>query len=381
MLLPKGANPLGLTPLEVASGRPLGGASLELPEPDPGGPRAALERRLRQELARGRCVVALSGGRDSSVVLAVAAAVARREGLALPAAVSLSFPGRFGDEAEWQELVVRAAAIDDWERVEVGEELDLVGPLAAAALRRHGLLFPPHAHLYAPVLERARGGTVLTGIGGDNAVDGWRFQRLAQAARGRRRPTREDSRSLALWMAPHRLRRRLLARGSRAAPSWLTDEARRWWLGQHAEAEAGWPRRWPAAVALATGGRRLAVAQAGLDLLAAAAGARIAHPLLDPAWLAAIAASGSAAGPGGRERLWPRLFADVLPVPLAARAVKAVYDGVYFTGPSRRFTEAWDGRGLHGGVVDPGRLRATWRDPWRAHLPGTLQQALWLARL
>jgi asparagine synthase (glutamine-hydrolysing) len=325
-------------------------------------------------------VVALSGGRDSAAVLAVAAAVARREGLDQPAAVSLAFPGRYGDESEWQELAVRAAGIEDWERIEIREELDLVGPLATSVLRRHGLLFPAHAHLYAPILERAHGGTVLTGIGGDNAAEGWRFQRLAEALRGRRRPTVEDVRSALLWAAPRPLRRAALARGSGAAPPWLTDAAKRAHLAARAEAEAAWPRRWPDAVAMATGGRRLALAQAGLARLAAGAGADIVHPLLDGAWLSELADVAPPLGFGGRERLWPRLFADVLPVPLLRRREKAVYDGVYFTGPSRRFAAEWDGGGLTGAMVDADRLRATWRDPWRGHHPAVLQQALWLSR-
>jgi hypothetical protein len=47
-------------------------------------PLEALEQRLMPALCRPPCLVASSGGRDSSAVLAVTASVARREGLSLP---------------------------------------------------------------------------------------------------------------------------------------------------------------------------------------------------------------------------------------------------------------------------------------------------------
>jgi asparagine synthase (glutamine-hydrolysing) len=374
-------NPLGLTPLEIASGRPFDGEPLALPADERGkGPREALERRLRDELARGRCVVALSGGRDSSAVLALAAEVARREGLAPPAAVSLSFPGLPTDESVWQEQVVRAAGVDEWERVAIADELDFVGPVAGPLLRRLGLLYPAHAHLYAPILERARGGTVLTGIGGDEAVEAWRFERLAAALRGQRRPDRADARSLALWALPRPLRRAALLRLSHERLPWLSDEGRLAYRAARAASQAAAPRLWPASVALSAGRRGVALTQAALDRLAEALGARIAHPLLDPDWLAALSASGGTLGPGGRERLWPRLFGGLLPGLALRRPDKADYHGVYFAGPSREFAENWDGTGLSGGLVDPERLRATWRSEWWCHTPGLLQQALWLAR-
>jgi hypothetical protein len=374
-------NPLGLTALELASCAPVGGAPRQLPPAPPvGRPRAALEKRLAAELSRGRCVVALSGGRDSAALLALAAEVARREGLTPPAAVSFSFPGRYGDERPWQELTVRGIGVDDWERIEVGEELDFLGPHATRVMQRQGLPFPPHAHLFLPILERARPGTVLTGMGGDAAVEGWRFQRLAEALRGRRRPGVEDVRSAALWAAPRTLRRLALARGSGAAPGWLSSAGRAAHLEARAEAESAWPRRWPASVPIATGGRRLALVEAGLARLAAATGSRIAHPLLDGDWLAALAATAPALGPGNREQLWPRLFPGLLPEALLHRRDKAVYDGVYFTGASRAFAEAWDGGGVTGELVDAARLRATWRDPWRGQRAATLMQALWVER-
>ena len=131
-------------------------------------PLAALERACLPALRRGRCCVSFSGGRDSSIVLAAATRVARREGLALPTPVTNRFPHAGPtDESEWQELVVRHLGLDDWLRIDHTDALDIVGPVARQVLERHGLLWPFNAHFHVPLLEAAEGGALLTGIGGD----------------------------------------------------------------------------------------------------------------------------------------------------------------------------------------------------------------------
>ena len=72
-----------LTPIELATGVVFGVNPLRLPAATTTPPQA-LEAAVRPALQRGRCFVSFSGGRDSSPVLAAAAAVARREGLAAP---------------------------------------------------------------------------------------------------------------------------------------------------------------------------------------------------------------------------------------------------------------------------------------------------------
>src|ERR1700749_707865 len=54
--------------------------------------REALESVIRPALERSPCLVSFSGGRDSSAVLAAAAALARREGLPLPIPATIVFP-------------------------------------------------------------------------------------------------------------------------------------------------------------------------------------------------------------------------------------------------------------------------------------------------
>jgi hypothetical protein len=128
-----------LTPLEIAVGFvlapgepvPLAAGSVE--------PLAALEAAILPSLVRAPCLVSFSGGRDSSVVLAAATRVARRHGLDDPVPATIRAPAApHADEAAWQERVVRHLGIDDWLRSDFGDELDAVGTIARAALRRHG---------------------------------------------------------------------------------------------------------------------------------------------------------------------------------------------------------------------------------------------------
>ena len=184
-----GLRPYELTPLEVASGLVFG---LAPPRPLPteiaGEPIDAFERAILPALQRPPCVVSFSGGRDSSAALAVAVRVARREGLPLPIPSTNRFPAvKDSHESDWQERVVAHLGIDDWLRPEFTDELDCVGPIATSVLRRYGLLWPFNAHFHVPHLEAAAGGSLLTGIGGDEILSSssWaRSERSFPAARG-----------------------------------------------------------------------------------------------------------------------------------------------------------------------------------------------------
>ena len=106
-------------------------------------PGAALRAALLTALRRPPCLVAFSGGRDSSLLLAVAAELAGQAGLRAPVAFTLRYPGDpAAAECGWQELVMRhlraRGLAVEWERRAIRDELDLIGPLAAPVLRGHG---------------------------------------------------------------------------------------------------------------------------------------------------------------------------------------------------------------------------------------------------
>ena len=159
-----------MTPTEIAWGYLVGytGSLPPASEGAPTEPRLTLERVIRRS-STPPCGVAFSGGRDSSAVLAVATHVARRDGLPDPVPITRVFPeAPATDETEWQELVVRHLGLRDWIRLQLTDELDLLGPLATPRLREHGVLWPPTLHGDIPLLEPvAQGGSLIDGEGGD----------------------------------------------------------------------------------------------------------------------------------------------------------------------------------------------------------------------
>jgi hypothetical protein len=125
-----------MSPEEITWGYLVGNdGTLPAPTEPPPTPRAALEEALLPLVTRPPCGVAFSGGRDSSLVLAIATRLARMHGVPDPVPITRRFPTvAAADETDWQELVVRHLGLREWERIEFHDELDIVGPLA----QRHG---------------------------------------------------------------------------------------------------------------------------------------------------------------------------------------------------------------------------------------------------
>lgn len=379
------ADPWSLTPLEIASGFPIGPTTRPSRRPPvPGGatsPLAALERAVRSGLARPPCLVSFSGGRDSSAVLAVATAVARREGLPLPVPVTLRFPeSAEADEAAWQTRVVGHLGLPDWVRLDLHDELDLVGPVATALLRRHGLIWPPNSHFHAPVLERAAGGSVLTGIDGDGLFGCWRWERAAAVLDRRVRPTPRDLLRVGLALSPPLLRRLHDRRGSPPALPWLTPEARHSLFGAWAEAGATEPLLWARRVRWWAGQRSVRMVLRSFELMAGDAGVQAVHPLADPDFLAALARAGGRFGPGDRTAVMRWLFGSLLPDDVLARPTKAILNHPFWNRHSRAFVATWTGEGVDTSLVDRDALRRHWSSQAPHACSSTLLQSAWLSR-
>ncbi len=144
------ANASGLTRLEVITGWTTG---IDTRAPDIASieprshPVPALERALLPAVARSPCYVAFSGGRDSSVLLALATRVARREGLDDPIPLTMRFRDvPEGEESAWQVDVVEHLKLREWKVVEQAEDIDLIGAEWRSSLRANGLQWPPAAH-------------------------------------------------------------------------------------------------------------------------------------------------------------------------------------------------------------------------------------------
>ena len=350
-------------------------------------PRIALQNAVRPALLRPPCVVSFSGGRDSSAVLAVATEVARTEGLPLPVPVTLRFPGAADSvENQWQDLVVHHLGLPDWQRLEMAEEMDIVGPIARPVLLEHGVQWPFNSYFHVPIFELAAGGSVLTGVGGDELFSAGQWHRENLVLSGRRRPSPLDPVRIALALTPAFVRRRYLARriGPQRHPrTWLAPEALA--ASRRAQVESAtreslafsrsirrswWPRR-----------SRL-VGQASLDALAAHHDVRCVSPLCAPELLASFIHARGWRAFTNRSQAMADLVGDLLPADLTSRPTKAGFGEVFFTSTARRFAQTWDGTGLNTDVVDTPRLKDLWTDD--GDVPDArsfgLLQAAWVAK-
>ena len=134
---------------------------------------------------------AVLGRQRASTWLAVATRYARSHGHDDPIPITLHYPGLASHEQlELQERVIAQLGLGDWERVEPEEDLDLIGPVATAALRQTGPLWPPHAYVMAPLLEAARDGVFLLLTALEDFFTWWRWAPLVGVAAriGGRRP-------------------------------------------------------------------------------------------------------------------------------------------------------------------------------------------------
>ena len=342
-------------------------------------PREALEHVVRDALQRPPCVVSFSGGRDSSTVLALATFVARRDGLPEPIPATNCFPGvPSSHENDWQELVVRHLGLTEWVRLQFTDELDVIGPVASAVLRRHGLLAPFNSHFHVPLLEVAAGGALLTGIGGDELFEPTQRAVLARLLYARRLPRRRQLRALARDALPRSVRARIIA-GEPAfrSYSWLRPATR----AAIARAHAYWFAREPVSYAESVTGwwwpsRLLQCNLAAKRLIAADHDALIAHPFADPRVLVAYGASRGAPGPPGRTWALRELVGDLLPRNVIERSTKSSFDAAFWTGTARSFATGWTGSGVDPELVDPEALRREWaRSAPDGHSFALLQQA------
>ena len=233
----------GLTRLEVAASVVFGrGDEVHVGRTRAESPAAALEETLLEALSRPPCGVSFSGGRDSSLLLALAAGVARREQLPEPIPITARYPGiDEASEDEWQQQVIKHLQISDWVRLAFDDEGDLVGQFARPLLRR-GIPYPYNLHLHVPLVREVRGGSLVTGVGGDEAF-GPVPRALAVLAR-RVRPRRGDALRLVGAVAPRRVKRALLRREPRLEFPWLSEEANRELAAAWIEEQLRYPFRW-----------------------------------------------------------------------------------------------------------------------------------------
>jgi asparagine synthetase B (glutamine-hydrolysing) len=352
-----------LTDLELAVGIVLGGsAGPRAKLPPQGEPRVAIERAVLPALRRPPCLVSFSGGRDSSAVLAVATRVARREGLPLPIPATNRIPGApAADESRWQEKVIAYLGLSDWLKLSFTDELDAIGPYARRVLRRHGVVWPFNVHFHLPLLDLAVGGSLLTGIGGDE---------LFGAVR--RVPIRASS------FAPRPLRAAVSTRRHPLEVPWLRAAAQRSASAALASEQASEPLRLLPRARWWLARRYMRIGIHNLGLVARDRDVSLSHPLADPSVWAATAQAGRPRGFADRGEALRRLLGGMLPEACLSRSDKASFDEAFWNRHSRAFARAWDGAGVPADVVDGDALRRHWTSSEPASQSFLLVQRAWL---
>lgn len=367
------------TPFEIATGVLFGTSPVAPPVRPPGLPRPALEDLIRPALARTPCLIAFSGGRDSSALLAVTVELARREGWPEPIAITLEYESAATFEREWQDRVLDHLGLSERVRLKIADELDFVGPVAAEGLRRHGPMYPANAHVLVPMAREARGGSLLTGVGGDDVFGNWPWHETAAVFAGRRRPRPRDARQCAHMLSPQRVRTELLRRRGPYTLPWIQAPVRREVAARIASEISSAPRTWSARMLWSASWRPWRAGAHSLALLGADHGASVLTPFLEPSFLAAMAQAGGRWGWGHRTDTMQALFSDLLPDAVITRRSKAEFSGAFFGARTQRFAQDWDGRGLDPALVEPEALRQTWQQP-QPHFFSTMAlQAAWLA--
>jgi asparagine synthase (glutamine-hydrolysing) len=377
------ANRAGLTELDVASGvvvgqdRGPGRPVLRRPGPDP---VLRLTELAAELLSTSPCVIAFSGGRDSSALLAFFVDVARRHGLAEPVAVTARWDDDpASDEREWQEQVMGAIGAEHWEFIRPGDDLDLLGAEAVSALEGQGLMWPPPAYAFLPMIRMAAGGVFVSGEGGDEAFGLFPHARFWEALRRRRIPLRPDWVAAVVACNPRAVRRRRWERELPPYQSWLRPDARARFGWLLADDQMDDPLWWDRYQSVNRGRRDVGLTIDTLDALCAGEGARYVGPFLDTSFLAGLATWGGRLGRGDRTAVMTSLFGDLLPGPVLARTTKASFGGVFWGPASRRFAETWDGTGLDERLVDAELLRQEWLSPLPVYGSALPLHAAWLA--
>ncbi len=315
-------------------------------------------------LATPPCVIAFSGGRDSSALLALFVDVARVEGLEQPIAVTARWADdEASDESAWQEHVVRTVGADRWEILRLGTELDLLGDEAVGVLDCLGLVWPAPAYALLPMIRLAAGGVFLSGEGGDEAFGLWPYGRLWADIRRRRLPHRSDLAALALGCMPRALRRRCWQRNLPPYQTWLHPAALAEVAERVADDQADDPLRWDHYQVISRRRRATDLTLDTLGRLCGLNGSRFVAPFVDERFLTALAAWGGPLGRGDRTAVMAALFSDVIPGPVMARTSKASFGGVFWGPACRRFAREWDGAGFSPELVDPEALRRAWLAP------------------
>ncbi|WP_168211868.1 asparagine synthase C-terminal domain-containing protein [Ruania zhangjianzhongii] len=371
-----------LTDTEVGVAAPLGSVAVVNDDPaaDARTVRAALERAVTDAVSSsGPCYVLFSGGRDSSLILALATHAARQLGADDPVPVTAVYPGdEQADETDWQDLVLEHLGLTERLVLSVTDERSTLGELATTHLRRRGLVWPEAVHTQPLFFAQLGSGTVLTGEGGDAFLEGRRVTPLFLLRRRRRLPSLALLRAAGAALLPAAVVR-AQARRTYADPDllpWLRPAAREILAAD--EAALRGPLRWDVATWAIHHQRTTRLGLDNAVVSAAEYGLTMRHPIAETAVVAALAAEGGGWGFPGRTHLFRRLGADLLPDAVLARRSKAAFNASRWAEPEREFARSYTGGAFDPDLIDDARLQEVWLSPRPHPVSYFLAQIAWL---
>lgn len=379
-----------LDPLEVAAGFAIGvePSVPPLPRSRGGSPSQALEDVLARALAAPPCRVSFSGGLDSSLILAAAARTARRRDLPPPIPVTLRFGGLEGSqEDDWQRLMVEHVGLESqWTVLQLEDEVEIIGPHAVEYLAAAGAPpWPWNLPFLMPVARAGGpGGSLVTGVGGDELFTEPAYTVLLSALDGTRRPKLRDLPNLALPFTPWPARGAARLAQERQTRPWLTRRANARlavrWASFEGTSPIGWDRAmrrllWPS--------RYVQLALRSTEVISRVTGVEVSHPLLDPAVVSAVASHLGRSGPRSRASGFEAFEGSaLLPEALLHRRTKAIFDGAFWSERCRAFapTALAHVRPEVRRLVDSGRLQEEWAKPNPTPLAYSILQDAWVRR-
>lgn len=343
-------------------------------------PIEAVEAAILPALLRPPCLVSFSGGVDSSLMLGVAMNLARREGLAEPIPATYRVvDAKLGAETDWQDAVALELGVADRVILDFTDELDVIGPFATDVLRRHGVLFPFNAHGHLPLIREARGGSILTGAGGDELFSLPSRARAVWVLNGQARFRARDSLRIALAGLPAAARTPIIKRRFPVSYRWLTGLAQQRLRTEWAKVAAREPARWDASRRWLLRRRYVRVVGETLALIGNQEGTAVHNPYLDPTVVSAVASAGGPTGWRSRNDAITALFNSLMPTSVAQRTSKASGNEMFFSNHSKAFVSRWNGVGINPDLVDARRLRLEWTSGHPDAHTFSLIQATWLA--
>lgn len=376
------SNGAAMTSLDVACGMPLGRndrkhapALRHLSLDD------FAERLFSCCFGRGPCYIPFSGGRESSMLIAIGTRYARRHGYRDPVPITLRSPDLgSAEQIRLQERVIAHVGLTDWERVELKENLDLIGEVAARTLLRTGPLWPPNAYMMVPLLEAARDGVFVLVTGFSDFFSYWCWAPLSSLLAGHRRPAPRDVALLGAMLMPAPMRARMARRRGVPPPMpWLRAPAEQRALAMMARRQAEVPVHFDRAMRTQVTHRCFDTAARTIRGLGEAFGTTTDLPLCRPEVVASLSSAGGWRGFDGLTDLLQRLCGDLLPAGALAARSGPDLTRMFFGERTREFAASWDGGGLDESLVDPEMLRRNWLSDRPDSRTACLLQHAWLS--